>query len=59
MMGVINYIYPNSPQQLAAGFMVSFVSLLLAIYTAPFNNEKLNSMYQLSLMTQTLTLFCK
>eukprot|EP00960_Hanusia_phi_P045597 757348-Hanusia_phi.AAC.6 len=59
MMGTVNFIYPDSPQQLAAGFVISLFSLLLAIYLSPYVNRKLNFAYQAALFTQTLTLFCK
>ena len=59
MMGTVNFIYPESPQQLAAGFVISLFSLLLAIYLSPYINRKLNFAYQAALFTQTLTLFCK
>mmetsp|Transcript_3859 Transcript_3859/g.9537 ORF Transcript_3859/g.9537 Transcript_3859/m.9537 type:complete len:522 (-) Transcript_3859:693-2258(-) len=59
MMGIVNFIFPDSPQQTAAGCAVAFASLLLAIYYRPFINRRLNTMYQLALFTQVLTLFCE
>ena len=59
MMGIVNFIFPDSPQQTAAGCAVAFSSLLLAIYFRPFVNRRLNTLYQLALFTQTLTLFCE
>ena len=58
MMGIVSFIYPDSPQQVAAGCVVAFWSLMLAIYLRPFINRRLNTLYQLSLLTQTMTLFC-
>eukprot|EP00960_Hanusia_phi_P067514 766645-Hanusia_phi.AAC.1 len=57
-MGIVSFVYPDSPQQVAAGCVVAFWSLMMAIYLRPFVNHRLNTLYQLSLLTQTTTLFC-
>eukprot|EP00286_Rhodomonas_abbreviata_P021509 CAMPEP_0181296088 /NCGR_PEP_ID=MMETSP1101-20121128/4505_1 /TAXON_ID=46948 /ORGANISM="Rhodomonas abbreviata, Strain Caron Lab Isolate" /LENGTH=418 /DNA_ID=CAMNT_0023400905 /DNA_START=60 /DNA_END=1317 /DNA_ORIENTATION=- len=57
MTGIVVYIYPDSPEQLACGFIVSIVFFILLLKTGPFVSPHIDVMQAVSLMTQAVTLF--
>lgn len=59
MTCVIIFMYPEKPQQLAAGFIVTLLYLIVFIKAEPYSNPQVDKMQAASLLTQGATLFCK
>eukprot|EP00286_Rhodomonas_abbreviata_P008626 CAMPEP_0181331672 /NCGR_PEP_ID=MMETSP1101-20121128/24640_1 /TAXON_ID=46948 /ORGANISM="Rhodomonas abbreviata, Strain Caron Lab Isolate" /LENGTH=744 /DNA_ID=CAMNT_0023441175 /DNA_START=126 /DNA_END=2361 /DNA_ORIENTATION=- len=57
MTGVILFMWPDSPQQIATGIIVSGAFLLYFIFTQPYTSPLLNQAQILAFISQVATLF--
>jgi hypothetical protein len=56
MASVLIFVYEGTSSQIATGFIVTLVALLLSLWLRPFNDDSLQNMHEWSLFVQSLTL---
>jgi hypothetical protein len=56
MASVLIFVYEGTSSQIATGFIVTNVALLLSLWLRPFNDGSLQNMHEWSLFVQSLTL---
>eukprot|EP00961_Rhodomonas_salina_P256315 3463898-Rhodomonas_salina.3 len=54
---VLVFVYPGSPTQLAAGFLITFLSLLVTVRKGPYSDQRLEDMQIYALFALTTTIF--
>ncbi len=59
LTGVLVFVYPNSPEQIACGFVVTCLFFVLYGKMNPFLQHGVNQLQNISMLTQAITLFCK
>ncbi len=59
LTGVLVFVYPDSPEQIACGFVVTCLFFVLYGKMNPFLQNGVNQLQNMSMLTQAITLFCK
>lgn len=59
LSGLMVFIRPGSPQQIAAAFIVSIFTLFYFVKSSPYVSSMIDNLQTISLASQAITLFCK